>query len=65
MYDDQINLSVFFWYLVKNDLTNIQCTFYKVPEQHGHGYLVTLYKIGTILRQPMASRLRDNFPSSI
>ena len=31
---------VFFWYLVKRDLSSV----YNIPEQHGHVYLVGLYK---------------------
>jgi len=42
---------VCFLYLVKSDLTSVPCTvaytgqvtFYKVPEIHGHVYLVRLY----------------------
>ena len=48
---DQINMNVFFWYLVKRDASVRYCTvaytgqvtFYKVPETHSHVYLVTLY----------------------
>ena len=50
---DQMNMAVYFWYLVKSDLSNIrhvtahtyagQVTFYKLPETHGHVELVTLY----------------------
>ena len=47
---DQINMVVFFWYLVKIDCTVYtivhayigQIIFYKVLKQHGHIYLVTL-----------------------
>ena len=43
-------MTVFFWYLVKRDLSSArQCTkaytsvtFHKIPEQHGHVYLVGL-----------------------
>ena len=64
---DQINMSVFFWYDVKSELSTVQGSiyihsfrvaytgqwtshFYKVPEQHSHVYLVTLYN-------PVQSRL--------
>ena len=43
MQEDQLNMVVLFWYLVKSYLSsehmytlNIQVTFYKVPEKHGH-----------------------------
>ena len=36
-------MSMFFWYLVKNDLSSVRV--YKVPEKHGHVYLVGLYLI--------------------
>ena len=47
---DQINIAVFFWYLVKSEcpvyasihMYTVQVTLYKVPEKHGHVYLVTL-----------------------
>ena len=48
---DQLNMAVCFWYLVKRYLSpcvhycTVACTgvtFYKVPEQHGHVYLVYL-----------------------
>ena len=40
----QLNIAVFFWYLVKSDWSMYTCiiaytrqvTFYKVPEKHGH-----------------------------
>ena len=50
---DQINMAVLFWFLVKNDACvpcceveytgHWQVRFYKVPEQHGHVKLDTLY----------------------
>ena len=48
---DQLHIAVLFWYLVKSDLSSIRfCTgtytsviFYKVPEQHGHVYLVEFF----------------------
>ena len=44
-------MAVFFCYLVKRDLSSVRycivahttVTFYTVPEQHSHIYLVTLY----------------------
>ena len=45
---DQLYMAVFFWYLVQCTLYTCtvaytgKVTFYKVPEQHGHAYLVTL-----------------------
>ena len=48
-------MAVFFWYLLKSGLSSVfvkctlllvytgQVTLYKVPEQQGHVYLVTLY----------------------
>ena len=45
---DQLNMDMFFRYLVKRDLSNVQCTrvlysslnrsshFFKVQEKHGH-----------------------------
>ena len=47
----QINMAVLFWWLVKSDARVRYCTvaytgqvmLYKVPEQHGRVYLVTLY----------------------
>ena len=49
---DQLYMAVCFWFLVKRDLSSVRyctvaytsLTFYKVPEQHGHVYLVGLYK---------------------
>ena len=51
---DQLYMSVCIWYLVKRDLSSVRIvytvrskhysvTFYKVPEQHSHVYLVGLY----------------------
>ena len=49
---DNINLSVLFWYFVKkSDASEPNCTvaytgevtYYIVPQQDGHVYLVTLY----------------------
>ena len=50
---DQLCMAVFIWYLVKRDcpVSRVLCctvaytsvTFSKVPEQHGHVYLVGLY----------------------
>ena len=40
---DQLYMAVHFWYRVKSDLPVYVCTFYKVPEKHGHVYLVRLY----------------------
>ena len=48
---DQLNMAVFFCYLGKVTSPVSTCTvkyteqvtFYKVPEKHGHVYLVTLY----------------------
>ena len=50
---DQFNMAFLFWYLVKSDASvrystvayTGQVTFYKVPEQHGHAYLATLYEL--------------------
>ena len=50
---DQINMAVFFWYLVKSDAIVRNCTvanteqvtFYKVSEKHDHVNLVTLYVV--------------------
>ena len=44
-------MTVLAWYLVKRGLSSVRyctvaytiVTFYKVPEQHGHVYLVGLY----------------------
>ena len=52
---DQLNMTVFFWYLVRRDLSSVHVNssvnwtslFYMVQEKHGHVYLVTLY-IGKI-----------------
>ena len=39
---DLLNMAVFFWYIVKSDLssvcycTRVQVTFYKILEKHGH-----------------------------
>ena len=40
---DQINMAMFFWYIVKSDFSSVgynantgQVTFYEVPETHGH-----------------------------
>ena len=49
--NDQLYMTVLFWYLVKRDLSSVrycksykhQYHFYKVPEQHDHVYLVRLY----------------------
>ena len=44
-------MAVYFWYLVKRDFSSLRVfmvaynekvTFYKVPEKHGHVYLVGL-----------------------
>ena len=51
---DQLNMAVCFWYLAKSDLSSVnvhiaytgQVTFCKVPEKHGHVYLIGLY-VGT------------------
>ena len=32
---DQLNMTVFFWYLVKIDFSNVD-TFYKLPKKHGY-----------------------------
>ena len=45
---DQLITTVCLWYLVKTELSSVHMytwhvTFYKVPEKHGHFYLVTLY----------------------
>ena len=45
---DQLNMTVFFWYLLKSDLSPVYTctaayTFYKVPEKHGHVKLFALY----------------------
>ena len=48
---DQLYMAVLFWYIVKPHLTSVRfctvaytfVTFYKVPEQHDHVYLVGLY----------------------
>ena len=43
---DQLNMAVCFWYLLKSDTCRVaytkQVTLYKVPEIHGHVYLVGL-----------------------
>ena len=46
---DKLNMTVFFWYLVKRDLYSV-CTvaytsviLYKIPDKHGHVYLVGLH----------------------
>ena len=37
-------MAVLFWYFVKSDASvTLLSTFYKVPEQHDHVKLVTLY----------------------
>ena len=49
---DQLNMAVRFWYLVKIDLSSVlycSVAFTKVPEQHGHVYLVWLYVAVTII----------------
>ena len=46
-------MALCFWYLVKRDLPSVRyctveytsVTVYKVPEQHGHVYLVVLYLV--------------------
>ena len=51
---DQLYIAVYLWYLVKRDLSSFatvhkrqytNATFYKVPDKHGHVYLVGLYNV--------------------
>ena len=46
--DDQLNMAVCFWFLVKSDLSSV-ITFYKVPEKQGNVYLVGLYLNSTFM----------------
>ena len=53
---DQLNMPVFFWYLVKvtyQVYATMQVTLYKVPEKHGHVQLVTLQFLLYILSQEL------------